>query len=323
MRIGWSTGKTRAGWVGVTLIDGLAVATVERVREGRPRLLACHWGSTEGQPVERELKAERQRSKLSRGRVCTVLGPSEYQLLLVEAPRVEPTELRAAMRWRIKDLIDFHIDDAVIDVFEIPGQQQRGQGQSMMYAVVATQMMVRKRIGLIESADLKLEAIDIPELVLRNVAALTPEDASGLVMLQLDRDGGLITLTRQQHLFLARRIDAGSTALLEAAAASDGPATDEYGPVSDLVDAIVLEIQRSIDYYDRHFAQPPLAAVLVAPPGPGLGWLEEQLNRRLGLPVRRLDLNSLLDIPQPLDEATQARCLLAIGAALRIEDSAL
>jgi MSHA biogenesis protein MshI len=309
--------------IGVAFGSGLAVAVVERGRDGLPRLLDCHWTAADSPLGERELRAERQRMKLGRGRVCSVLDPADYQLLLVEAPRVDPSELRAAVRWRIKELIDFHIDDAVIDVFEIPGQQQRGQGQTMMYAVVAPSALVRRRISLLEGADLRLEVIDIPELVLRNVAALTPEDANGVVMLQLDQRGGLVTLTRQQHLFLARRIDTGRAALLAAAENSDGPATDEYGPVSDLVDAIVLEIQRSIDYYDRHFAQPPLAAVVVAPPGPGLGWLEEQLNRRLGLPVRRLDLNLLLDIAQPLDEAAQAHCLLAIGAALRVEETAL
>jgi MSHA biogenesis protein MshI len=323
LRIGWGRRNARGGLIGVTLGEGLAIATVERVRDARPRLLGCSWMPTPEPLGERELRAERQRLKLGRQRVNSVLEADEYQLLLVEAPRVEPTELRAAVRWRVKEMIDFHIDDAVIDVFEIPGQQQRGQGQAMMYAVVAKMARIRSRIGLLEGADLRLEVIDIPELALRNIAALAPEDASGLVTLQLGARSGLITLTRQQNLFLARRIDSGGQTLLEAAAGSDAPEADEYGAVAQLVDSIVLEIQRSIDYYDRHFAQPPLAAVAVAPPGPGLDWLDEQLNRRLGLPVRRLDLNEMLDAAAPLDEATQARCLLAVGAALREEDTAL
>ena len=51
--------------------------------------------------------------------ICiTTLNIGSYALLLVEAPDVPATELRAAIRWRVKDLIDFHIDDAVIDVFD-------------------------------------------------------------------------------------------------------------------------------------------------------------------------------------------------------------
>ncbi len=51
-------------------------------------------------------------------------------------PAACDNELRAAVRWRIKDLIDFHIDDAVIDVFEMPAHA-RGGPNRMMYAVKA------------------------------------------------------------------------------------------------------------------------------------------------------------------------------------------
>lgn len=322
MRIGWGS-KANEGLVGLTLGNGLSIATIERPREGRPRLAVCSSTGVGLSIGERELRGERQRLKLGRGRISTVLEPEDYQLLLVEAPRVEPTELRAAVRWRVKELIDFHIDDAVIDVFEIPGQELRGQAQAMMYAVVAQSRLVRQRIDLLESADLALEVIDIPELALRNIVALAAEDAAGLITLQLAQRSGLIMVTRQQNLFLARRIEIGAATLVEAAAGSSAPGSEEFGALSDLLDSIVLEIQRSIDYYDRHFAQPPLAAAAVAPPGPGLDWLDEQLKRRLGLPVRRLDLNDLLDIAQPLDVATQAHCLLAIGAALRQVETAL
>ena len=43
---------------------------------------------------------------------ATLLKPGDYQLLLVEAPNVTPDELKGAIRWKIKDLIEYHIDDA-------------------------------------------------------------------------------------------------------------------------------------------------------------------------------------------------------------------
>ncbi|MEK6243607.1 MAG: agglutinin biogenesis protein MshI, partial [Pseudomonadota bacterium] len=51
---------------------------------------------------------------------ATLLRPGEYQLLLVEAPTVPPAELKSAMRWRVKDMIDYHVDDATLDVLDIP-----------------------------------------------------------------------------------------------------------------------------------------------------------------------------------------------------------
>ena len=68
--------------------------------------------------------------------ISGVLQSSEYQLALVETPDVPPAELRAAMRWRLRDSIDFRVEDAVIDVFDIPPQSRGSQGR-MMYAVAA------------------------------------------------------------------------------------------------------------------------------------------------------------------------------------------
>src|SRR5690606_14958471 len=75
----------------------------------------------------------------------SVMDAGSYNLLLVEAPDVQPAELRAAIRWKIKDMIDFHLDDAVIDVFEVPDQKAAGRNQ-MMYAVVARASKVKQRI---------------------------------------------------------------------------------------------------------------------------------------------------------------------------------
>ena len=49
-----------------------------------------------------------------------VLNPDEYQFLQVEKPQVDKQELQAALRWHIKDLIDYHIDDVVLDYLALP-----------------------------------------------------------------------------------------------------------------------------------------------------------------------------------------------------------
>ena len=224
------------------------------------------------------------------------MGSQEYQLLLLEAPDVPPAELKAAVRWRIKDLIGFHIDDAVIDVFEIPGQYRAGQSH-MMYAVVARSKIVQERVGLIENSAAQLEIIDIPEMCLRNVTALTEEDVQGVAL-----------------LYLARKLDIGSDALADAAAGGQGSAA---------LDNLLLEIQRSLDYYDSHFSQPPISALLLAPSESPLPHLQPYLAQNLSVAVRKLELAKLLQSPDTSDETIQARCLNALGAALRMENVAL
>src|SRR5688572_10296179 len=53
-----------------------------------------------------------------RYRCSTVLPMGEYQLLLVDTPGVPAAELKTAVRWRIKDLLDYRIDEATVDFLE-------------------------------------------------------------------------------------------------------------------------------------------------------------------------------------------------------------
>lgn len=255
------------------------------------------------------------------------MDSSQSTLLLVEAPEVDPAELKAAVRWRIKDLIDFHVDDAVIDVFDIEGQRGRTK---MMYVVVARIATVQEHINLLEKAHVNLGVIDIAELAQRNIAALLPEDQNGVALLHLTARGGLLTLTRQGSLFLARPIEFGTeqlAATLPAAQENEFTLDEESdGPpaaLRRLMDAIVLEIQRSLDYYESHFGLPPISSLVVAPLAQPVPGLAGYLGGNLGLPVRTLDLNTVLDCEQTLSDELQARCLPAIGAALRVEERAL
>src|ERR1700682_6206273 len=72
-----------------------------------------------------------------RHQCLTLLPSSDYQLLLVEAPNVPPAELKTAVRWRIKDMLDYHLEDAPIDVLDIPPDPSGGNRAHSMYAVAA------------------------------------------------------------------------------------------------------------------------------------------------------------------------------------------
>lgn len=292
--------------------DGIPFARVRRHKDQPPTLELCKVQHLENIGIRGAELARLTRAERLDDQVCiTTLDSGSYSLLLVEAPDVPSSELRAAIRWRIKDMIDFHIDDAVIDVFDVPNQRATGSNK-MMYAVVARSSVIRQQIDLLTGAGLNLEVIDIPELALRNIAALLPEDVAGVVMLYLDENSGLITITRQTTLYLSRRIDSGYGML--------GGDLETAGP---RLDRIVVEIQRSLDYYESHFSQPAVTNVVVAPVPQRIPGLDEYLSRQLGIAARMLDINSLIDAEMPLDPVVQSKCLLAIGAALREESKVL
>jgi MSHA biogenesis protein MshI len=298
--------------------DGIACARVRREPELPPTLeLAEFTPLADDTPLADSLDKLVKLSGLHRAVCISVMEPGRYSLLLVQAPDVQPDELRQAIRWRIRELIDFHVDDAVVDVFEVPDQRSTGANR-MMYAVATKAADVRSLVDALTAAGLKLEVVDIPELALRNIAALTPEDAAGVALLYLGPQRGLINVTRQKTLYLSRRIDIGLNALPQTAIHTNDPDV-----IESWLDRIVLEIQRSLDYFESHFAQPPIAGVLVAPLGREIPGMAEYLSLQLSLPARLLDLNGVIDAAAPIDTAQQQHCLFAIGAALRQESRVL
>ncbi len=294
--------------------DGVSLARIVRTEGGRPRVALC---------VHQALPDERDKSfaalvrqhGLGSARCVELLEVNSYQLLLVEAPNVTPAELKAAVRWRIKDLINFHIDDAVIDVFDIPSQNLSEQSK-MMYVVVTRAALVQEHIALAKSAGLDLSVIDIPEMALRNITALFPEDSAGVALVHLTPQGGYIILTREGTLYLARKIELNFARLFSGlkAARPDEALPDD---VRRLLDNIVLEVQRSLDYYESNHSQPSITNLLFAPLEQELPGAVNHVANSLGLKVKQIDLNEVLQCVTPLSQNLQAKCLLAVGAALR------
>lgn len=304
-----SAGKGR---IGLAFGDNQVAIAVMRREGGSPVLERCELLPLVGPERAPEAAAEALRAaELPRMPVSTVLGDQDYQLALVEAPDVPPAELRAAMRWRLKDTIDFRVEDAVIDVFDVPDQNRGGHGR-MMYAVAARRSAVERYTQTLSGLS-AFDVIDVPELCLRNLAALLPAAGAGVALLNLGQKSANIVLVRGKTFYLARHME-----LLAVKSRADHKPGDEVDAAG-----VVLELQRSLDYYERHFDQPPITRIAVSPAGPRAAALAADLGRETGLEVTTLDLNQLLACGRPIEPDAQASCLLAVGAALREESRSL
>ncbi len=275
-----------------------------RTSRGVPRLAHCASLATGDTPSEvlAELAARYDARQIP---VAAVLNPGEYQLLLLDAPEVPATELRDAMRWKIRELIDYPIEEAVLDVFDAPASPARAQRQ--LYTVVARRERIDRLAQLVEAAGLHLSAVDIPELALRNLGARLPAAASGLTLLCLMPDAALIALLRGEMLHLARTID------LKIAETPDPNA---------LADTLALEVQRTLDYHERHFRAGSFPRLAIAWQHPPLSGLTEGLHERLGMAVETLDPCRAVACEEDLAHDCLATALLAIAGGLRQSDDA-
>jgi MSHA biogenesis protein MshI len=299
--------RASAAQIGVfATSEGTAVVRMSILAPGvRPRLTHCVFETNDDGDPKRRLP---QRLSGRKASTVSVLEPGAYQLLLVEAPNVPDEELRAAVRWRIKDLIDYPIDDAVIEVFAMPAQARGGPNR--MITVAATKAkLVREQVELMESAGFRLGAIDILELSLRNVATLFEQGAGGTALLYVGEHGSILLLMRQGVLYVTRRIDTGTRTLANASELR-----------AELGARLALEVRRSLDYFESHYEQNAIEVLYSCGLERGD---QESLARDLSVAVRTVDLSKVLDTEVELSPALAYRCLPAIGAALRREPVAL
>ena len=292
-----------------------AIAVVRRPIGQRAVLEHCAMYRCEnGEPVEQVLRRAIAKLGVARAQVFAVASPDDYQLVQVEAPEVQPAELRAAIRWRLRDVINFHIDDAVVDVFEIPDQSRRAQAK-MLFAVAARSAAVQRIVTAIAPLARHFDVIDIPELCLRNVSALLTQDQKGLATFLLGETFAHLTLTRQGVLYLARRIDYNRGYETDAIDTQDGQHIDAA--------TLGLELQRSLDYYESHYDQPPIGDLVLCPSGPVSEQLAMRLRAETSLRIGVLDLSTVMDGAAALGAVPSVECLLALGAALRTENATL
>lgn len=283
--------------------SGLAVASVTGAAES---LRLDHLGFLAGdQPLAvQPLREWVQTSDLNNSDCHWVLGPDHYQLLLVEPPNVPEEELRNAVRFRLKDLINGPLEDSVVDYFALPEDGLRGN-KKMIYVVATSRQTIQNLVGLTRKVGLNLRTIDITELALRNVTsrlAAVQQNQRSIAIARMRAGGGSLFLYRQDNLYLARNFS------LDYAA----------GLLDDLpVDALALELQRSVDYFERQMGQAPPSVIYICGDNVSADKISQALINSLAIPLQHLDPGLALTMPAGSEVNLEQLCLGALGGALR------
>ncbi len=238
-----------------------------------------------------------------------VLDQSDYQLLLVDAPDVSSDELKEAIRWRVKDLINLPLDRAAIEVFLLPSDGVRGDKQ-MVYVVAADLHKIKQLVDMVNDSGLELLSIDIRELALRNLASLKEErdeGGRGVAIARVLEGQGSVSIYRQDNLYLSRQFKVNYK----------GGLLDELP-----VDNLVLEIQRSLDYFERQMGQAPPSCLYLCGENISEDKITEDITQGLPIPVKLLKLHDELELDEGIDESLVHLSIGALGAVRREEEVA-
>lgn len=297
--------KFQEGWMAVVRRHARTDLAHVIVAAGkRPQIGLLDSFSSDGE--EHALARLGQARGLKGYRCTTLLGERDYRVNSLEAPAVPREERTQALRWRLKDVVDFAVDGAALEVIDIPSE---GGRQPLVLAVAAPREAVAAVMADFHQAKVPLAAIDIPELALRNVAALFEESNRGLAFLLLNDEESLFVITFRGELCLSRRIDMTAVALTP----------DDPERRHQVRERLALELQRTLDNFDRQFGFVSVSRLVVASERDAEG-LTADLRENLYLPVLAMDLAEVADfaaLPELRQAERQAQGLLAIGAALR------
>ncbi len=311
--LGWFSKSTQKSGLLAVSFEPEAIRFAH-VHTGRGRPHAAQWWSVPSDPSDPASSLEREAKErgLARATCTTLLEPADYQILLVEPPKVPADELKAAIRWRIKDQLEYHIDDATVDVFEVRAEGDLKGSARAMYAVATPNDVVQKRIALFQNARIPLKVIDIPEMAQRNVAALFESQDKATAMLAFSPWGGLLTISFHGELLLTRRLEVTSVQLGQ----------KEHG--DHYRERVATEITRSLDIFERQRLSVGVGELLLAPL-PQDPELEQFLRSKLYVPVVAAALPQVMDFAdggEPTPEE-QWEFFYLFGAALRVEEKAL
>jgi MSHA biogenesis protein MshI len=239
-----------------------------------------------------------------------VLHPSQYQLLLHDELPVKEEEFQSAIRWQIRKLLPFPIDDTYIDSFIIPPAQITNPKKMIM--IVAAQRSIIYPLALqISESGLNLTNIDIQELALRNIIALHEKDDNTTALLYLREKGGELIISRQKLFYFSRHIDWNFDFLTKS--------TMDQETLNGCLDKLSLEIQRSFDYFHSQWRIPAPTRVLIVSSNPEVVDVAAYLSQRLKVRASNLDLNEIIACKTQLMQIQEFQYLPLIGGILKDE----
>lgn len=288
--------------------EGIALAISQHTDNQKPKLVFCEFIHTNKKQITLKELSETHQLK---GYDChLVLASDDYRLITIEPPAVTEDEMAEAIRWKISDLIDFHIDDALIDHYPLPSST-RVNSEKKIEVIATAKSTIQPLIDLCIDCDLPLKIIDIQETSLRNLASLVPENNTGIAVLHLQKNTGQIIIEQQGLIYLSRKLVIG----YERLGLTDSFLSDEQIALEQ--NNLALDIQRSFDYAESYYNLPPISELAVIPIIKNTQGVLDFLTNNHGITSRIMDLSTFVDGDILLNDSTQSFCAAVIGATLR------
>ncbi|OGW59955.1 MAG: hypothetical protein A2V83_07545 [Nitrospirae bacterium RBG_16_64_22] len=219
-------------------------------------------------------------------------------------PKMPADELSEAVRWEARRQVPYDLGDAIID-YVVTGETLEGTAARYDVLLVAVEGRgVREAMAAVERSRGRVKVVDVNPLALRNTLRMTRSDEGTVVYVDIGGQRTEVNLFKQGRLRLTRSVDTGgehcTRAFADAARVSAAEAealkrdkgllafpsgSPEMEGAAAPIDRIILEVQRSIDYYRAQTRDREIQRVLLAGGGALLPGLKEHAAQFFDSPV--------------------------------------
>lgn len=182
---------------------------------------------------------------------CTlhlVLSAERYQLVQLDKPALAEPELLQALPWQIKDLVTIAPEDMVLDYIDLPVSNTQ---QAKINVVVCSYAWLKQLTTVVDTAGFTVSSIQPEEWLLSQMLPVSAQ-ASMLVVHQPEQEM-LIQIIRDGQLYFSRRTRGFSHLHLNS----------EAELREGTLDRLLLELQRSMDYFESQLKQAPVRDIIV------------------------------------------------------------
>ena len=240
--------------VGVDFLStGVAVVCVQNSRKASAKIIDSDYLPAQGQAAQIEaLQGWVDSNKLQKTPCVCLIAGRDCDINQIEKPEVEDGELIQALTWRIKDLVSYDVDTAVVDIYPMPVSSKNNKQQ--VSVVSAHETAVAGYVQNIQAAGLKLVAIDIHDLVRKNLPSVLTGAGKTQAILTLAENDGVLSIFHDTDLYVSRDFKIG-LGQLQAASGDD----------QSIYDSLLLEIQRSMDYYESYYGLGSVSSMEIFP----------------------------------------------------------
>lgn len=234
--------------------------------------------------------------------LCLILSPERYQLLQLDKPALPAAEMLQALPWQIRDLVNIPLDDLVLDYMDL--QEHSAQQQPRIQLVASSRSFLGPLCKALQQQQrVEIQSIQPEEWLARNL--LSSQSAAVLLLSQQPGQDLAIQIVRDGVLYVSRklrgfhRLDQYSLSELQ------------HG----LLDNLLLEVQRSLDYFEGQLRQPPVKEILLLLATPEQAGIVQYFGQNGFSQVRAMSLAAQMP---GFDQAMQTEYWLPFAGALEL-----